>query len=141
MRDPQFTLIFILSFCMFTSCDQESLKTSKEIKPGSGEYYFQQGIDSKEPSKMLAQFKNGLDSAKIENDTIEFYLLDGVIYTYNRLKEYDSSLVYSEKMIDRAKNNDKTYFEALGYYRKAIIHQYLNNYKEKYRNAFISRKL
>ena len=90
---------------------------------------------------MLAQFKNGLDSAKIENDTIEFYLLDGVIYTYNRLKEYDSSLVYSEKMIDRAKNNDKTYFEALGYYRKAIIHQYLNNYKEKYRNAFISRKL
>ncbi len=141
MRDPQFTLIFILSFFMFTSCDQESLKTSKEIKPGSGEYYFQQGIDSKEPSEMLAQFKNGLDSAKIENDTIEFYLLDGVIYTYNRLKEYDSSLVYSEKMIDRAKNNDKTYFEALGYYRKAIIHQYLNNYKEKYRNAFISRKL
>ena len=141
MRDPQFTLIFILSFFIFTSCDQESLKTSKEIKPGSGEYYFQQGIDSKEPSKMLAQFKNGLDSAKIENDTIEFYLLDGVIYTYNRLKEYDSSLVYSEKMIDRAKNNDKTYFEALGYYRKAIIHQYLNNYKEKYRNAFISRKL
>ena len=126
---------------MFTSCDQESLKTSKEIKPGSGEYYFQQGIDSKEPSKMLAQFKNGLDSAKINNDTIEFYLMDGVIYTYNRLKEYDSSLVYSEKMIDRAKNNDKTYFEALGYYRKAIIHQYLNNYKEKYRNAFISRKL
>ena len=78
---------------------------------------------------------------KLDNDTIEFYLLDGVIYTYNRLKEYDSSLVYSEKMIDRAKNNDKTYFEALGYYRKAIIHQYLNNYKEKYRNAFISRKL
>ena len=78
---------------------------------------------------------------RLENDTIEFYLLDGVIYTYNRLKEYDSSLVYSEKMIDRAKNNDKTYFEALGYYRKAIIHQYLNNYKEKYRNAFISRKL
>ena len=65
MRDPQFTLIFILSFFILTSCDQESLKTSKEIKPGSGEYYFQQGIDSKEPSEMLAQFKNGLDSAKI----------------------------------------------------------------------------
>ena len=90
---------------------------------------------------MLTHFKNGLDSAVIDNDTIEYFLLDGVIYTYNRLKEYDSSMVYSEEMIRRAETNGQTYFEALGYYRKAIIHQYLNNYKAKFRNAFISRNL
>ena len=142
MKSTYFIFISLLLIILFQGCSTNSEKSNLgAIQENSGEVYFQKGLNAKEPSEMLAQFKNGLDSAKIDNDTIEFYLLDGVIYTYNRLKEYDSSLVYSEKMIDRAKNNDKTYFEALGYYRKAIIHQYLNNYKEKYRNAFISRKL
>ena len=142
MKSTYFNFISLLLIILLQGCSSNSEENNlKSLQNNSGEAYFQKGLQAGEPSEMLAQFKNGLDSAKIENDTIEFYLLDGVIYTYNRLKEYDSSLVYSEKMIDRAKNNDKTYFEALGYYRKAIIHQYLNNYKEKYRNAFISRKL
>ncbi|SKB76789.1 hypothetical protein SAMN05660776_2878 [Salegentibacter holothuriorum] len=141
MQAPRFILILLWTIFPLIGCDKKPVKTSKEIKLGSGEYYFNKAIKGKEPSKMLAHFKKGLDSAVIENDTIEYYLLDGVIYTYNRLKEYDSSMVYSEKMIGSASANGNTYFEALGYYRKAIIHQYLNNYKEKYRNAFLSRKL
>ncbi|PTX41492.1 hypothetical protein C8P64_3292 [Christiangramia gaetbulicola] len=129
-------LILICSSCSTSSKDE-----LKSFQNNSGEAYFQNGLSAREPSKMLTHFKNGLDSARIDNDTIEYYLLDGVIYTYNRLKEYDSSMAYSEKMIRLAKTNGKTYFEALGYYRKAIIHQYLNNYKKKFRNAFISRNL
>jgi len=141
MRSADYLPILLLLFLAITRCNKTSENTPAEIKTDSGEAYFQKGLEAKEPSKMLAHFKAGLDSGEIENDTIEYYLLDGVIYTYNRLKEYDSSMAYSEKMISRANIKGKTYFEALGYYRKAIIHQYQNNYKEKFRNAFISRNL
>ena len=141
MKSPLFIFLSSLLLLLFSSCSSNSEDNLETLNDNSAEIYFQNGIKAKEPSKMLAHFKAGLDSAEIENDTIEYYLLDGVIYSFNRLKEYDSSMAYSEKMISRANMKGKTYFEALGYYRKAIIHQYLNNYKEKFRNAFISRKL
>jgi len=115
MRSPQYLPILLLLFLAITSCNKTSENTPAEIKTDSGEAYFQKGLKAKDPAKMLSIFKNGLDSAEIENDTIEFYLLDGIIHSYNRLKEYDSSMVYSEKMIQRAKTIQNTYFEALGY--------------------------
>ncbi|MDT0650109.1 ATP-binding protein [Autumnicola edwardsiae] len=141
MRSPRYLPILLLMFSAITSCNKTSENTPAEIKTGSAEAYFQQALNSKEPSKMLVQFKKGLKSRKITNDTIKYYLLDGIIYSFNKLKEYDSSMAYSEKMIRQARINENTYFEALGYYRKAIIHQYLNNYKEQFRNAFKSRNL
>lgn len=89
---------------------------------------------------MLSIFKNGLDSAKIKNDTIEFYLLDGIIHSYNRLKEYDSSMVYSEMMIQRAKTNQNAYFEALGYYRKGNSYRFQNNSENAFKNYYNSRE-
>jgi len=140
MGSAQYLPILLLLFLAITSCNKTSENTPAEIKTDSGEYYFQQGIKAKETSKMLSIFKNGLDSAKIENDTIEFYLLNGVIHSYNRLKEYDSSMVYSEKMIQRAKTNQNAYFEALGYYRKGNNYRFQNNSENAFKNYYISRE-
>ncbi len=140
MRSPQYLPILLLLFLAITSCNKTSENTPADIKTDSGEAYFKKGLEAKDPAKMLCIFKNGLDSAKIENDTIEFYLLDGIIHSYNRLKEYDSSMVYSEKMIQRAKTKHNTYFEALGYYRKGNSYRFENNSENAFKNYYISRE-
>ena len=141
MQISKYFLIY-LGICLgLTACDQASENSSEEIKPGSGEYYFQQGLKSKLPAEMLANFKYGLTSSRIDNDTVHLKLLDGVIYSFNQLRYYDSSLVYSSKMIDQSRIYENIHFEATGFYRKAIIHRSLNDYKEYFRNAFISREL
>ncbi|WP_300436619.1 ATP-binding protein [Christiangramia sp.] len=141
MRSPRYLPILLLIFsAAITSCNKTSENTPADIKTDSGEAYFQKGLEAKEPSKMLSIFKDGLDSAKIENDTIEFYLLDGIIHSYNRLKEYDSSMVYSEMMIQRAKTNQNTYFEALGYYRKGNSYRFQNNSENAFKNYYNSRE-
>jgi len=140
MRSPQYLTILLLLFLDITSCNKTSENTPADIKTDSGEAYFQKGLEAKDPAKMLSIFENGLDSAKIENDTIEFYLLDGIIHSYNRLKEYDSSMVYSEKMIQRAKTNQNAYFEALGFYRKGNSYRFQNNSENAFKNYYISRE-
>ncbi|TQI70529.1 hypothetical protein JM79_1439 [Gramella sp. Hel_I_59] len=141
MQISKYFLIYLCICLSLTACDQASDNSSEEIEPGSGEYYFQQGLKSKLPAEMLANFKYGLTSSRIDNDTVHLKLLDGVIYSFNQLRYYDSSLVYSSKMIDQSRIYENIHFEATGFYRKAIIHRSLNDYKEYFRNAFISRKL
>ncbi|MDT0687022.1 ATP-binding protein [Autumnicola psychrophila] len=141
MKLPEHFLVLSILFLIILGCGKSTKNNPPGFKEDSAEAYFQQALNAKEPSKMLVHFKEGLRLGTITNDTIEYYLLDGIIYSFNKLKEYDSSMAYSEKMIRQARINQKTYFEALGYYRKAVIHQYLNNYKEQFRNAFKSRNL
>jgi len=140
MRAPK-PIILLLWICLsLIGCDQDPIKTSKEINPGSGEYYFQQGIKAKGASKMLSSFQEGLAKGKNDNDTIVLWLHDGIIHTYNRLKEYDSAMAFSNKMITHASSHEKNRFVALGYYRKATIYRKLHNSKEAFRNFYLSRQ-
>ena len=88
---------------------------------------------------MLDYFEQGL---KVSNnqDTITLSLLDGKIYVLNKMKAYDSSLVYSDKLIEVSRIQKNIYFEALGYYRKATNYRFLNNSEEAFRNYYISRQ-
>lgn len=140
MRAPKIILIFLWTCLTITGCDQDPIKTSTEIKPGTGEYYFQQGIKEKDASKMLGIFKQGLAKGKNDNDTISLWLYDGIIHTYNRVKEYDSALAYSDKMVEQARSFDNTRFVALGYYRKASIYRKLHNSKDAFLNYYLSRQ-
>ncbi|WPY99827.1 tetratricopeptide repeat-containing sensor histidine kinase [Christiangramia sp. OXR-203] len=141
MQISKYFLSYLCLCLSLIACDQASENNSEEIKPGTGEYYFQQGLKAKDAPVMLKTFKEGLANGKFNNDTISLWLLDGIIYSNNRLKKYDSSMVYSDQMIEKARSTNNTHFEALGYYRKAIIHRSLNNYKEHFRNAFVSKEL
>lgn len=141
MQISKYFLSYLCICLSLTACDQTSENSSKEIKPGTGEYYFHQGLKAKDAPVMLKTFKEGLANGKFNNDTISLWLLDGIIYSNNRLKKYDSSIVYSSRMIDQARIYGNLHFEAMGFYRKAIIHRSLNDYKEYFRNAFISREL
>jgi len=139
MRAPH-TFLSILLICLFYSSCKKDKETAKKLKPGAGEVYFQKGLNADSPDGMLAHFESGLNATD-DRDTISLWLLDGKIYVLNKLKAYDSSLVYSDKLINSSQSQHNTYFEALGYYRKAVINQYLYKYEEKYENAYISREL
>ncbi|TDN78735.1 hypothetical protein DET49_1435 [Salegentibacter sp. 24] len=51
---------------------------------------------------MLSIFQQGLENGKNDNDTISLWLHDGIIYTFNRLKEYDSAMTFSHRMVEQA---------------------------------------
>lgn len=89
---------------------------------------------------MLENYRAGLKTVKNRKDSILLYLLDGEIYAYNRLKQYDSSLFYADSLIKTAKFQRDTSFIALGLYRKARINKYQHNYEEEFENAFNSRR-
>ncbi|WP_183075512.1 tetratricopeptide repeat-containing sensor histidine kinase [Gillisia mitskevichiae] len=107
----------------------------------SANIYFQQGIKEKDPEKMLLSFQKGMAKADRKEDTISLYLLDGIIYSRKRQKNYDSTLDYTDSLIYTAKLQKNTYFVALAYYRKASVFQALNNSEEAYRNYYKSRDL
>ncbi len=138
MRSPQ-TYLFIIVICLFfTGCEKKPAE-AKEVKPGAGEVLFQKGLKADSPQQMLTYFEEGLIAAS-KYDTITLSLLDGKIYVLNKLKAYDSSLVYSDKLIDISQSQDNIYFEALGYYRKANVYRYINDSEEAFRNYYLSRQ-
>lgn len=129
----------VILFFILTSC-QQKVKSDQPIEPESGEFYFQKGLKAESTSAMLENFNRGLAKADFD-DSIRRYLLDGKIYAFNRLQDYDSSLSYIDTLIDTAIKNGDSSFIAQGYYRKATVNRYLNNSAEVYRNAFISRNI
>ena len=144
MRDPQFTLIFILSFFMFTSCDQESLKPSETIKQtrkDSSFYYFEKGKNSEAIREKISNFNKALQTINHKSDTLIPDILDYKIYYHNRIKEYDSSLYFSDSLITTAKAQQDSSYTAKGYYRKSAIFSYLNQNEKVFKNAFKARQL
>lgn len=130
----------LLAICVI-SCSTDKANKKETITTGSKEFYFEQGLKVKDPSEMVKLFEKGLSQSSANNDSIDLYLMDGLIYSYNRLKEYDSSLVYIDSLINTATKNADSSFIALGYYRKATLNRYLNHSEEVYRNAYRSRNI
>ncbi|AVR47073.1 ATP-binding protein [Christiangramia fulva] len=133
-------LIAPLLLCLFLLSCGNKKESEIQIKPDSAEFYYQKGLIGSKPSEMLQDFNKGLALAA-PGDSIRLFLLDGKIYSFNRLKAYDSSLVYSDTLINSAKKQADSSFIAKGYYRKATVNRYLNRQEEVYRNAFSSRNI
>ncbi len=133
--------LLILAFLNFTACKKENELVKEEAKLGVGELYFQKGIKEKDANKMLSTFKEGLDKVDTEKDSISLYLLDGIIHTYKRQKNYTSALDFTDSLITTAESQNNTYFVALGYYRKAAVFKALNNSEEVYKYTYKSREL
>lgn len=134
--------ILLIFICLnFTACNKENETVEEEAKPGVGELYFQKGIKEKDANQMLSVFQEGLDKVDPKKDSISLYLLDGIIHTYKRQKNYKSALDYSESLIKTSELQNNIYFVALGYHRKAAVFQALNNSEEAYKNSYISRDL
>lgn len=103
--------------------------------------YFEKGRNSKEIRDKISNFNKALKSLTHKNDTLIPIILNNKIYYHNRLKEYDSSLYFSDSLINTAKTQNDSNYIATGYYRKSVVFDYLNRDKKVFENAFKARQL
>lgn len=144
MKFPKFSsVIFSVFFLLLTGCkkDKESvIYTDAVIRPGSGEYYFKQAQEVSSTQEKIGSLNRGLAAVKNQEDSILPYLLNFKIFYHNQLKEYDSSLHFTDRLLEVASFQKDTLHLAEGYYRKARIYYYLKNNKENFKNAFEARR-
>lgn len=96
----------------------------------------EQNIDIK--LDLLSSAKSHLVSI---SDTLLYDILDYQIYYHDMKKSYDSSLYYSNEMINNAAIIKDTANMAKGYYRKARIFLYLNKQEQVLENMYRSQNL
>ena len=140
---PLFHICTIFCFLLLSSCinEKKSSESSKQIRTDSSFTYFEKGRNSKEIRDKISNFNKALQSVTHKNDTLIPDILNYKIYYHNRLKQYDSSLYFSDSLINTAKAQNDSNYIATGYYRKSVVFDYLNNNKEVYENAFKARQL
>lgn len=118
-----------------------SSESSKQIRKDSSFTFFEKGRNSKEIRDKISNFNKALQSVMHKNDTLITMILDYKIYYHNRLKQYDSSLYFSDSLINTAKAQNDSNYIATGYYRKSVVFDYLNRDKKVFENAFKARQL
>lgn len=126
------------------SCNRTETSTAEdkeELTPGTPPYFFAKAKEAKESREKMHFLNKAYCSVEDKQEGILLDLLDFKIYYHNKLKEYDSSLHYSNKYIELAKLQQDSSELARAYYRKSMAHRGLNNHLEFYHNAFEARKL
>ena len=139
---PIFSKLAFLSILFLFACNkgEEPQEEEKIIPPGSSLAYFEQVKQASDPREIIELANKGLAATTSRKDTLIKYLLDYKIYYHNRLKEYDSSLIFSDSMIATARFQQDTNYLALGHYRKARAYTYLQENEPAYLHSFEARK-
>ena len=140
---PLLHIFGILYFLLLCSCTNKKLSPDSIIqnRQDSSYFYFEKGKKSEAIRGKLADFSKALQFIKSDNDTLITDILDYKIYYHNTIKEYDSSLYFSDSLINSAKTQNDTGQIAKGYYRKSIVFRSLNQYEKQFENAFRASKL
>ncbi len=140
---PLLHIFGILYFLVLCSCTNEKMssETGKQTRKDSSIYYFEKGKNSEAIREKISNFNKAIQVIKNENDTLITDILDYKIYYHNRIKEYDSSLYFSDSLINNAKTQKDTGQIAKGYYRKSIVFRSLKQYEKQFENAFRASKL
>lgn len=134
-----------ICFCLLTlySCDNKEVSSENlgTIRTDSSYYYFEQGKETRDVSEKITYFSKALSHVNDPYDTLTPLILDYKIYYHNRLKEYDSSLYFSDSLISLAKIQNDSSALANGYYRKSIVFKYLNQHRKSFENSFEATRL
>lgn len=133
---------YILIFLLLIACNtgEGPQKESKTILPGSPLAYLEEIKQSKDPREIINLANAGLTAVTSRKDTVIHNLLDTKIYYHDRLKEYDSALLFADSLISSAKFQKDTFFIATGHYRKSRIFNDLQENEPVYFHAFQARK-
>ncbi|WP_405199366.1 sensor histidine kinase [Christiangramia sp. LLG6405-1] len=102
---------------------------------------FLEAKKEKEIGKKLKLLETANYNIKSIEDTLLYDILDNQIYYHNSIKAYDSSLYYSNVMINNAAKINDTLSLANGYYRKARTFLYLNKQEQVLENMYRSQSL
>lgn len=140
---PLFQALSIFCFLSLCSCTNfnTSHETLEKARKDSVVYHFEQGKKSEESRGKIFHFNNALGKIKDPYDTLTPIIIDHKIYYHNRLKEYDSSLYFSDSLICSANTQNDSAFIATGYYRKSVVFRNLNQHEKVFENAFKARRL
>ena len=140
---PLFHILCIFCFLAISSCTNKkhSSETFEEIRKDSVFYYFEQGKKSEEIREKISYFNMALENLKYKGDTIIPDILDYKIYYHTVLKEYDSSLYFSDSLINIAKAQKDSGYIAKGFYRKSSTFRALNQNEKQFENAYAAREI
>ncbi|WP_197051695.1 tetratricopeptide repeat protein [Salegentibacter sp. Hel_I_6] len=128
-------------FFSLISCNKNfQEEDNTEIRNDSVTFYFEKSKEISESRQIIETINKSISFAN-QQDTLLPLLYDYKIYYHTRLKEYDSSSLFAEKLINSGRLNEDTSWIAMGYYRKGKIQFYLGDQEEVFRNSYKSRQL
>jgi signal transduction histidine kinase len=135
--------VFSLLTLAIVACKRSNSfsENSNAVRQDSASIFFDKGKAAEDIRDKISNFNKALQVTKSKKDTLITDILDYKIYYHNRIKEYDSSLYFSDSLINSAKTQKDTGQIAKGYYRKSIAFRSLNQYEKQFENAFRASKL
>src|SRR5680860_878387 len=145
MKFPKFSLtVFSVFFLVFSCCEKDNVSgphPDAVIRPGTGEYYFQQAQEVASPREKIGSLNKGLAVVKNRRDTLLPILLNHKAFYHQQIGEYDSSLYFSNRFVRVSRFQQDTSLLAQAFYRKSIVYRFQGNQIEEFRNAFNSYNL
>ncbi|WP_081211917.1 ATP-binding protein [Salegentibacter sediminis] len=133
-------LIGLIVFVMCSCNRVEDQRNKNLILSDSSYIYFQKAQEAEKVQDKIKNLNKALAFVKNRHDSLYPKVLDFKVYYHNRLKQYDSSLFYANRLVDIAKAQNDTAYLATGYYRKAVVYRYTNQPEKTYENSLKSRK-
>ena len=135
------TLLFI-GLLTFNSCTTNNDSINHFESENKESYkYFENGKGEKNDREKISYFNKALKNLKYKGDTLIPDILDYKIYYHVALKEYDSSLYFSDSLINVAKTQKDSGYIAKGFYRKSSTFRALNQNEKQFENAYAAREI
>ena len=132
-------LIGLIVFAIYSCNRFEDQEGNNPIPSDSSHFYFQKAQEVEKYQDKLYNLNKSLAFVKNNSDSLYPKVLDFKIYYHNRLKQYDSSLFYANRLGDIAKAQHDTSYMATGYYRKAVVYRYTTKPEKTTENSLKSR--
>ena len=110
------------------------------IENDSAYYFFERAINEEKISAKIQNLNQSLSKLHNKKDSLYPLLLDYKIYYHNRLEDFDSALFFADSLERLATFRKDTNWIALAFYRKAVIHRYLDNQEAVFKYALEARK-
>ena len=135
-------LVNCLGSIFLLGCENRKAQNPvSEIREGSAPYFYNLGLDTRDPEKKLKLYEAGLAEVENKCDTILVSLLEGKVYALSVLGELDRSEKWIDSLIEVAELQKDTFYIAKGYYRKSRLYSVRNKPEKEFENAFIARRL
>ncbi|APG60335.1 tetratricopeptide repeat-containing sensor histidine kinase [Christiangramia salexigens] len=135
--------VFGLLILLIAACNRSNSfsENSNAIRQDAASIFFDKGKAAKDFREKISFFNKALRELEFKTDTLIPDILDYKIYYHVSLKEYDSSLYFSDSLINTARAQQDSTYLAKGYYRKASAFRNMNQYEKQFENSFASREI
>ncbi len=135
-------LFFLIGLLFCFSCSEhKDSGNSPETVIKQAYNYFEIGKQEEDEREKIKNFNKALQALKFKNDTIVPKILDYKIYYHSKLKEYDSTIYFSDSLIRSSSRLKDSVFLAKGFYRKAFTFRQLLENEQFFENSFRAKQI